>query len=132
MRHIALVPLVLACAAAGCASPVNPDAPADVVGAITMLNPQTATLGVRESNFLCTPSSASTPCVSVNVIVTGKLYMQEANGQLREITFGSIPMGTEVLAWTKGRSFAVFPPNVEADRVIVQSPKGLTAAGGAR
>ena len=58
--------------------------------------------------------------------------MQEVNGQLREITFGLIPMGTEVLAWTKGRSFTVFPPHVESGRVIVQSPKGLTAAGAAR
>jgi hypothetical protein len=125
------VPLVLAVAAVGCSSPTYPEA-ADVVGAITMMNPETATLGVRERNFLCTPSSASTPCVSVNVIVTGKLYMQEANGQLREISFGSIPMGTEVLAWTKGGSFAVFPPQVESDRVIVQSPKSLHMAGAAR
>ena len=131
MRRIALVSLVLALAAAGCSSPVYPPA-ADVAGAITMINPETATLGVREKNFLCTTSSASTPCVSVNVIVTGKLYMQEVNGQLREISFGSIPMGTEVLAWTKGGSFAVFPPHVESDRVIVQSPKALTAAGAAR
>ena len=131
MRRIALVPLVLAIAAAGCSSPVYPDA-ADVAGAITMLNPETATLGIREHNVLCTNSSASTPCVSVNVIVTGKLYMQEANGLLREISFGSIPMGTEVLAWTKGRSLEGFPSRAESDRVIVQSPKGLTAAGAAR
>src|SRR5215213_6445594 len=131
MRHIALVPLVLALAAAGCASPTYPDA-ADVVGDITLLNPETATLGIRERNFVCTVSSASTPCVSVNVIVTGKLYMQELNGQLREISFGSIPMGTAVLAWTKGRSFAAFPAHVESDRVIVQSPKGLRAAGAAQ
>ena len=132
MRRIALVPLVLAFAAAGCSSPANPEAPADIVGDIAMINPETATLGVRERQFICTNSSVSTPCVSVNVIVTGKLYMQEVNGQLREISFGSIPMGTEVLAWTKGRNSAGFPTQVESDRVIVQSPKGLHTAGAAR
>src|SRR5690348_7688792 len=122
MRRIAFIPLVLALAAAACATPVDPD-PADVAGTITLINPETSTLGVRQASFVCTNSSSSAPCVTVNLVVTGKVYMQELNGLLHEIPFESIPIGVNVQAWTTGGTFLMVPAQMEAMRVIVQSPK---------